>query len=51
MKKKVDARVRILVENGVKERKRTFFVLVGDRGRDQVRPRVQFCLSRPAAAT
>ena len=37
MRKKVDSRVRVLVENGVKERKRTLFVLVGDRGRDQVR--------------
>lgn len=37
VKKKIDARVRTLIENGVKQRHRTMFVLVGDRGREQVR--------------
>ena len=36
MRKKVDARIRTLVENGVKKNERTMFVLVGDRGRDQI---------------
>ncbi len=36
MKKKVDERVRTLIENGVKSRTRSLFVLVGDRGKDQV---------------
>jgi len=36
MRKKVDSRVRTLVENGVKTKTRAFFVIVGDRGRDQV---------------
>jgi N-acetyltransferase 10 len=36
MRKKVDSRVRTLVENGVKTNTRAFFVIVGDRGRDQV---------------
>jgi len=36
MRKKIDARIRTLVENGVKRNERTMFVLVGDRGRDQV---------------
>ena len=36
MRKKVDARIRTLVENGVKNNERTMFVLVGDRGRDQI---------------
>jgi len=36
MRKKVDSRVRTLVENGVKTRTRSMFVIVGDRGRDQV---------------
>ena len=36
VKKKIDPRVRTLVENGVTLRQRTMFVLVGDRGRDQV---------------
>jgi len=36
MRKKVDARLRILVENAVRSKTRSFFVIVGDRGRDQV---------------
>ncbi len=36
VKKKIDSRVRTLIENGVALRQRTFFVLVGDKGRDQV---------------
>jgi N-acetyltransferase 10 len=35
-RKKVDSRVRTLIENGVKMRHRTMFVIVGDKGRDQV---------------
>lgn len=36
MRKKVDSRIRTLVENGVKTKTRSMFVIVGDRGRDQV---------------
>lgn len=36
VRKKLDPRIRALIEAGVKERHRTFFVVVGDRGRDQV---------------
>ena len=36
MRKKVDARVRQLIENSVKLRQRGLFVLVGDHGKDQV---------------
>lgn len=36
MKKKVDSRIRTLVENSVKTRQRSLFVIVGDKGRDQV---------------
>ncbi|KAF8822215.1 ATPase (DUF699) protein [Cardiosporidium cionae] len=36
MRKKVDSRLRILIENGCKSRYRSLFVIVGDRGRDQV---------------
>jgi N-acetyltransferase 10 len=36
VRKKIDNRIRTLIENGVQEHHRTFFVLVGDRGRDQV---------------
>eukprot|EP01128_Nolandella_sp_AFSM9_P006564 TRINITY_DN3410_c0_g1_i1.p1 TRINITY_DN3410_c0_g1~~TRINITY_DN3410_c0_g1_i1.p1 ORF type:complete len:1037 (+),score=299.15 TRINITY_DN3410_c0_g1_i1:74-3184(+) len=34
--KKVDPRIRTLLENGIQMHHRSFFVLVGDRGRDQV---------------
>ncbi|OLQ01378.1 UPF0202 protein C20G8.09c [Symbiodinium microadriaticum] len=36
MRKKVDGRIRTLVENGIKTHTRSMFVIVGDRGRDQV---------------
>jgi N-acetyltransferase 10 len=36
MRKKVDQRVRTLVENCVKSNQRGLFVIVGDKGRDQV---------------
>ncbi|KAL0584748.1 hypothetical protein ABG067_005486 [Albugo candida] len=36
VKKKVDARVRTLIENCIKENFRSFIVLVGDHGKDQV---------------
>jgi hypothetical protein len=59
-RKKVDSRVRTLIENGVKTRTRSFIVLVGDRGKDQVanlhyilskaqvkaRPSVLWCYSK-----
>jgi N-acetyltransferase 10 len=35
-RKKVDGRVRTLIENGVRSRTRSFIVIVGDRGKDQV---------------
>lgn len=35
-KKKVDARVRTLIENCVKTKQRSLFILVGDRGKYQV---------------
>jgi N-acetyltransferase 10 len=36
MRKKVDSRVRTLIENGVKTRERSLFFVIGDSGRDQV---------------
>ena len=36
VKKKVDSRVRTLIESCVASRTRSFFVLVGDRGKEQV---------------
>lgn len=37
VRKKVDNRIRVQIENGVALQHRTMFVVVGDRGRDQVR--------------
>lgn len=36
VKKKIDNRIRVMIENGVKLGHRTMFVVVGDKGRDQV---------------
>uniref|UniRef100_A0A672ZXZ3 TmcA/NAT10 N-terminal domain-containing protein n=1 Tax=Sphaeramia orbicularis TaxID=375764 RepID=A0A672ZXZ3_9TELE len=36
IRKKVDNRIRVQIENGVALQHRTLFVVVGDRGRDQV---------------
>ncbi|XP_077974705.1 RNA cytidine acetyltransferase-like [Styela clava] len=36
VRKKIDNRIRVLVENGVALKHRTMFVIVGDKGRDQV---------------
>lgn len=36
MRKKIDNRIRILIENGVNLGHRTMFVIVGDKGRDQI---------------
>ena len=34
--RKLDNRLRILIENGVQKRHRSMFVIVGDKGKDQV---------------
>ncbi|KAL5228273.1 hypothetical protein ABZP36_016538 [Zizania latifolia] len=36
MRKKVDERIRMLIENGVRQRHRSMFVIVGDKSRDQI---------------
>jgi len=36
MRKKIDNRIRVLIENGVAQGKRSMFVVVGDKARDQV---------------
>ncbi len=41
MKKKVDIRIKTLIENGLKTRQRTLFVIIGDRGRDQVNQKIR----------
>lgn len=33
---KIDNRIRLLIENGIKTSHRSMFVVVGDKGRDQV---------------
>ncbi|XWS33239.1 hypothetical protein CRYUN_Cryun22dG0064400 [Craigia yunnanensis] len=38
MRKKVDERIRTLIENGVKTRHRSMFVIIGDKSRDQAPP-------------
>jgi len=42
--KKVDNRIRVLIENGVQKRHRSLFVVVGDKGKDQVSYEIKFCL-------
>ncbi len=37
MRKQLDPRIPILINNNVKKSHRSFIVLVGDRGREQVR--------------
>nr|GEX23688.1 RNA cytidine acetyltransferase 1 isoform X1 [Tanacetum cinerariifolium] len=60
MRKKVDERIRTLIENGVKNRHRSIFVIIGDKSRDQIvnlhymlsksvvksRPNVLWCYSK-----
>ena len=36
MRKQLDPRIPALISNGVKANHRSFFVMVGDKGRDQV---------------
>ena len=36
VKKKIDNRIRVLIENGIKSFHRSLIVVVGDKGRDQV---------------
>mmetsp|Transcript_15012 Transcript_15012/g.29501 ORF Transcript_15012/g.29501 Transcript_15012/m.29501 type:complete len:1039 (-) Transcript_15012:64-3180(-) len=50
VKKKVDSRIRTVISNGVKTRHRTFFVVVGDKGRDQV-VSLHYMLSKASVKT
>lgn len=36
VRKKIDNRIRVMLENGVANKHRSLFVIVGDHGRDQV---------------
>ena len=47
MRKKIDSRIRTLVENCMKTRHRSLFVIVGDKGRDQV-VNLHYMLSKAA---
>ena len=42
--KKIDNRIRVLIENGVQKRHRSLFVVVGDKGKDQVSYEIKFFL-------
>ena len=37
VRKKIDNRIRVLIENGVLTKHRSLFLIVGDKGKDQVR--------------
>ena len=50
MRKKIDARVRTLIENGVALRHRSMFVVVGDAGREQV-VNLHYMLAKAAVKT
>ena len=50
MRKKVDARIRTLIENGVALRHRSMFVVVGDAGREQV-VNLHYMLAKAAVKT
>ncbi|KAF2076961.1 hypothetical protein CYY_001737 [Polysphondylium violaceum] len=45
VRKKVDSRIRTLIENGVNTNHRSFFVIVGDNGKDQI-PNLHYILSK-----
>jgi len=44
MRKQLDPRIHTLINNGVKKNHRSFIVLVGDKGRDQVS--FAFCVQK-----
>lgn len=48
-KKKLDSRIHTLIQNGVKTGHRSFFVIIGDRGKDQV-VNLHFLLSKARVA-
>ena len=50
MKKKLDSRIRTLIENCVRTRTRSLFVVIGDRGREQV-VNLHYILSKASVKT
>lgn len=50
MRKQLDPRIPILINNNVAKNNRSFIVLVGDKGRDQVGSQFapHFCSERPS---
>ncbi|CAI9112679.1 OLC1v1013156C2 [Oldenlandia corymbosa var. corymbosa] len=50
MRKKVDERIRTLIENGVKTRHRSMFVIIGDKSRDQI-VNLHYMLSKAVVKT
>jgi N-acetyltransferase 10 len=49
VKKKIDPRIRTLIENGVNQRQRSLFVLIGDQGKEQVQ-NLHYILSKSQVA-
>ena len=47
VRKKIDNRIRVLIENNVKTRMRSFFVVVGDKAKDQVSHSTQISIVCP----
>ncbi|MCD7447733.1 hypothetical protein HAX54_033523 [Datura stramonium] len=50
MRKKVDERIRTLIENGVRNRHRSMFVIIGDKSRDQI-VNLHYMLSKAVVKT
>ncbi|XP_072998178.1 RNA cytidine acetyltransferase 1-like [Typha latifolia] len=50
MRKKVDDRIRTLIENGVKLRHRSMFIMIGDKSRDQI-VNLNYMLSKAVVKT
>ena len=50
MRKKLDSRISTLISNGVETNHRSFFVIVGDRGKDQIAT-LHFLLSKARVAS
>lgn len=44
VRRKIDNRIRVLIENGVTLRHRTMFAIVGEKARDQVSIQLNMCM-------
>ena len=46
VQKKIDSRIRTLIENGVKLNQRTLMIIIGDNGKDQVGHSIPYFIRR-----